>query len=334
MRDPVSGYQYPDAWVAQSAGSPHLPLVKSGLAVLTSSGIILRRGYTTGTTAAAAVKAAILSHKALVSEVSLTLPCGLIVQVPVTAQGGAATCMKFSGDYPGDATAGILIEADSRKGSDGLIIIAGEGIGRFSRETPRFSKGGPAISASATASIMAAGEDAIAALGWAGAEVRLSVPAGQEIGASTLNPRVGVIGGISLLGTTGLVEPWDGHYTRGVLERVRSAERVVLTTGRTGLRYSHLLFPDHEVVLVGRNLGEAIAAARGDVVICGLPGLVLKWIESDVLVGTGALTVEELSVTPQFSAVLSAVLERFVTQNPGVRVVVINRAGEVMGDTG
>ena len=61
MRDPVNGFDYPEAWVKKCSSPDLLPLVENGLAVLTSSGSVIRRGFTTGTTAAAACKAAILS---------------------------------------------------------------------------------------------------------------------------------------------------------------------------------------------------------------------------------------------------------------------------------
>jgi len=74
-----------------------LESVEQGLAVLTSSGTALRRGYTTGTTAAAAAKAAILSLTSDVFSVTIRIPCGLCVDLPVDAYGGKASCRNMPG---------------------------------------------------------------------------------------------------------------------------------------------------------------------------------------------------------------------------------------------
>jgi cobalt-precorrin-5B (C1)-methyltransferase len=111
MRDPVTGFEYPDSWVRNCTTPEDLPVVESGLAVLTSSGVVLRRGYTTGTTAAAACKAAVISLSGAVTSVPILTPCGIVVDVPVFGFAGQAVCKKFAGDYPGDVTAGIGMEA-------------------------------------------------------------------------------------------------------------------------------------------------------------------------------------------------------------------------------
>ncbi len=77
--------------------------------------------------------------------------------------------------------------------------------------------------------------------------VFLTIPDGRRIGALTLNPKDGIEGGISVVGTTGFVEPWDDHLSETVSERISGAKNVVITTGRIGLRYSRLLFPEYEV---------------------------------------------------------------------------------------
>ena len=141
------------------------------------------------------------------------------------------------------------------------------------------------------------------------------------------------MGGISVLGTTGLVEPWDDHLEEGVLDRVGRAEKVVLTTGRLGLRYSRLFFPEHEVVLVGNRIESALERAGGDVVLCGLPGLILKFMNPLVLEDTGCVTVEELSHTPQWKAVARHELEAFRERYPRVRVVIVSRDGRIIGES-
>ena len=333
MRDPVTGFDYPESWQEKVTDPAGLDLVAQGFAVLTASGAIIRRGYTTGTTAAAACKAAILSLKQDVSQVTVRLPCGLVAGVPVTARAGHASCRKYAGDYPADVTAGIEFVAEAVIAPEGLTLEPGPGIGRFSRDTPRYNKGAPAISAAPLACILAAMQDALDVTALSGATVTLSIPEGERIAKKTLNPKVGVENGISVLGSTGLVEPWDDHLEESVQARVSGAKDVVLTTGRVGLRYSRLLFSDHEVVLVGGRIKEALAAARGNVILCGLPALILKYIEPHILDGTGYATVEELSASPAFLPVAAPVLARYKKEHPLVRVVLVNREGTMIGES-
>jgi len=333
MRDPVTGFDYPKHWQEKVTDPAGLDLVAQGFAVLTASGAILRRGYTTGTTAAAACRAAILSLKQDVSQVTVRLPCGLVAGVPVTARAGLASCRKYAGDYPADVTAGIEFVAEAVPAPEGLTLEPGPGIGRFSRDTPRYTKGAPAISDAPLACILAAMQDALDATGLSGVTVTLSIPEGERIAKKTLNPRVGVENGISVLGSTGLVEPWDDHLEESVQARVSGAKDVVLTTGRVGLRYSRLLFPDHEVVLVGGRIKEALEAARGNVILCGLPALILKYIEPHILDGTGYATVEELSASPAFLAVAAPVLAGYKKEYPSVKVVLVNRNGTIIGES-
>lgn len=334
VTDPVTGFIYPESWTRNAAGRDELSLVRDGRAVLTSSGTILKRGFTTGTTAAACCKAAILSLQRPVASVGVTIPCGLRVTVPVTASAGRAECRKNAGDYPSDATAGIAIVAECIPKGAGLELIPGPGIGRFIRDTRRHFTGEAAISTPARDCIFAAMEEALTETGLDGAQVVLSIPDGERVGASTLNPRVGIGGGISVLGTTGLVEPWDDHLSESVADRVRNADRVVLTTGRIGLRCSRLLFPDHEAILAGAKLAEAISAARGEVVLCGLPGLILRFLDPGILEGTGYMTVEEYSDTPGFVAKMNAAFEKGKERYPALRVVLIDRRYRVLGDSG
>lgn len=334
MRDPVTGFDYPENWQEKVTDPAGLDLVAQGFAVLTASGTILRRGYTTGTTAAAACKAAILSLKKQdVLQVTVRLPCGFTVDVPVFARDGHASCRKYAGDYPADVTAGIEFVAESVPAPGGLTLVPGPGIGRFGRDTPRFKKGAPAISDAPLACILTSMQDALDTTGLSGATVTLTIPEGEHIAQKTLNPRVGVEGGISVLGSTGLVEPWDDHLEESVQARVSGAKNVVLTTGRVGLRYSRLLFPEHDVVLVGGRIKEALAAAQGSVILCGLPALILKYIEPHILDGTGYATVEELSASPAFLPVAAPVLARYKKEHPSVKVVLVNRKGTIIGES-
>jgi cobalt-precorrin-5B (C1)-methyltransferase len=330
MIDPVSGFSYPDEWISRVQDGADLMLVREGKAVLTASGAILRRGITTGATAAAAAKAALLSLRQPVSEVGIMLPCGIRVMVDATGENGEGYAVKDPGDYPDDRTAGLLFRAKATPSPE-IVLHAGEGIGRFVRDTPRYLEGEPAISPPARECILNAITEAVREIGLSGAHITLTVVGGREAGADTLNPKVGVVGGISLLGTTGFVEPWDDHLESTMEERVRAADRVVITTGRIGLRISRLLFPEYEVVLAGSKIRQALSAAEGEVILCGLPGLVLKFLRPDILNSTGYQTVEEYVATPEGITMMKKVLEESVPE--GVKVVIVSRDGEIIGDS-
>jgi len=333
MLDPVTGFEYPEVWVKKCQDRAKLPLVEQGLAVLTSSGSILCRGYTTGTTAAAACKAAVLSLKHPVNKVCVKIPCGFTLSVPVSAKKGKASCKKYAGDYPSDITAGLEFVAEATPVPEGITLTPGVGIGTFSRDVPRYPKGTPAISPTSLECIHSAIQEAADETGLSGVSVRLSVPRGALVAKKTLNSRVGVEGGISVLGTTGLVEPWDDHLTESVMERITTADHPVLTTGRIGLRFSRLLFPDRDIVLVGGKIGEALAAAKDDVVLCGLPALILRFINPHILDGTGYGTVEELAASPDFSWIVQENLNEFKVRYPSVHVVLLDREGTVTGES-
>ncbi|MCX6684241.1 MAG: cobalt-precorrin-5B (C(1))-methyltransferase [Methanoregula sp.] len=333
MRDPITGFDYPETWVKKCKSPGLLFLAEEGFAVLTASGTVLRRGYTTGTTAAAACKAAVLSLSGVVTSVPIHLPCGLKVEVPVSALSGSASCKKFAGDYPDDVTAGCEFIAKASPLPEGITLVPGPGIGRFSRDTPRFRKGEPAITPAPLNCILTSIQEAIDQTGLSGARVDLHIPRGTKLAKKTLNLRVGVEGGISVLGTTGLVEPWDDHLEESIRERVSAACNAVLTTGRIGLRYARLLYPDREVVLVGGKIGEALDAAKGDVILFGLPGLILRYINPQILDGTGHITVEEFAGSPAFRPAMLSSLAVFKKGYPNVRVIIVNRNGAIIGES-
>ena len=331
MRDPVSGFEYPPEWEVACGCEDDLAAVHSGLAILTADGTVLKRGFTTGTTAAAAAKASVLSLIRPVQEnADILTPAGIRVKVSVFAENGHAVCRKFSGDYPGDVTSGMKIHADAISLKEGILITTGQGIGTWERQNPRYPKGSPAISPPAFEEIKNAISEAVSDTGIPGVQVCISAEDGEKIAEKTLNAKIGVIGGISILGSTGFVEPWDDHLEHSFIERLTASDRVVLTTGRVGLRYSRLLFPDYEVILVGSRLGTALAHAHGTIILCGLPALILKFINPLFLEGTGYGSVEEMIGTEEFTIRAHDHLSRFCAANPGIRVILLDREGHII----
>jgi len=164
--------------------------------------------------------------------------------------------------------------------------------------------------------------------------VKLSVRDGERIAEETMNPKVGVLGGISILGSTGFVEPWNEHLGESREADIRKPDRVVVTTGRVGLKYSRFLFPKHQVVLLGNQLDRLHFRDDQESVLCGLPALILKWGMPDILEGTGYGTVAEMVERkpdhPRIGEAIRAVRARL----PGTRVVLIRRDGSILMDEG
>ena len=333
MKDPVNNFEIPLEWIKR-ATIPKDELsagIASGRLVLLADGSVLRRGYTTGTTAAAAAKAAVLSLKRTIDHVTVPTPAGIEVTLPVSASCGRASAIKDCGDHGFDVTGGIEIVAEAQESGgadmdDGISIAAGSGIG--------VKRGVPAINPAPMEQIRTAIAEAVREIGISGADVLISVPRGEEIARETLNSRVGVIGGLSILGTTGFVEPWNEHLLETKHELIQQAERVVLTTGRLGMRYSNMLFPDHTVVMVGNRIPEGLDAAKdkSEVIVCGLPGLILKWIDPDVLSGSGSLTTQEMIDRNPADARIDRTLAAAKEDAPGVRIVLLNRDGSILRD--
>lgn len=335
MIDPVNNFKIPEEWIVRTRFSREEleTKVASGMIVVLSDGAVLKRGYTTGTTASAAAKAAVLSLKKTVDNVSVPTPVGLRAQLVVSeASKGRAIVKKIQNDHESDITRGLEFVGEARE-AEGIRIIGGKGIGIVRRDGLQVPKGQPAINPKPMEQIKAAVQEAVEELGLRGAEVTISIPDGERIGKETLNSRIGVEGGISVLGSTGFVEPWNDHLGEMRGDLIRCTDRVVLTTGRIGMRYSHMLFPDYTVVMVGSRISEGLDYASGDVVICGLPGLVLKWGNPDMLEGSGYATVVEMLKKEPEHLRLKEAFEMAIEKGKGARIVVIDRDGSVLMDS-
>ncbi|HJH31313.1 MAG TPA: cobalt-precorrin-5B (C(1))-methyltransferase [Methanosarcinaceae archaeon] len=348
MIDPVDNFKIPDEWIART----QIPLnklekqVSQGLVVVLSNGSILKRGYTTGTTVAAAAKASVLSLKKDIGHVCVPTPAGPRACLGIKAHDGCAVATKPQSDHESDITRGLEFKACSRliertMATTGQIsqikILAGEGIGTVVRDGLEIKKGNPAINPVPMQQIRDAVIEALEETGLEDVEVIVSVPKGAEIAKNTLNGRIGIMGGISILGTTGFVEPWNDHLgeTKEIL--TKEATKVVITTGRQGMRYSTMLFPDHTIVMFGSRISEGLAAASGNVeeiVICGLPGLILKWGNPDILKNSGFATVSDMIINDPDNKRLLSTFGQTVDKSGGARIVITDRSGKVLMDSG
>lgn len=177
-------------------------------------GKALRRGWTTGSCAAAASQAAavLLLTGIAPQEIHLHTPGGVTFTLPVEnphMDGEAACCTvrKDSGDDP-DITNGVRITASVAKRGSGVTISGGAGVGRVTRPGLAMPVGEAAINPGPRAQITAAVQRAAEQNGYAGGfAVTISVEDGEALAAQTYNGHLGIVGGISILGTSGIVEP-------------------------------------------------------------------------------------------------------------------------------
>ncbi len=265
----------------------------------------LRTGYTTGSNAAAAAKAATI---ALLTgqwppQVTITLPIGeTATMTPVDMQQGedwAFCCMvKDGGDDP-DVTHGALICARVRRipGGAGIAIDGGAGVGRVTLPGLGLPVGGPAINPVPRQQITDNVRDAVrecapdgdAFLDHNALEVVISVPDGERLAQKTLNPRLGIIGGISILGTTGKVFPYStASWRASVIQAVEMAARnhvskVVLCTGGRSEKFAMRIFPElpelafvELSVFTGDALKTCVACGVEEAVFVGMIGKMVK----------------------------------------------------------
>lgn len=228
----------------------------------------LRSGITTGACAAAATQAAatLLFCGRTLRETTIFNLQGYPIKVPIyevkTINGGArAVVIKDGGDDP-DVTSGLPIVAEVRPIKEGEIkLCGGPGVGRVTKPGLAVPVGQPAINPVPRQMILAAAKEVLPP--GQGVEITISVPGGEEVARRTLNPRLGIVGGISILGTTGIVRPMSEEaYKESLLPFLEVAKcagyrQVVLTPGRTGARIAieRYGFPSEAVVEMGNFVG-------------------------------------------------------------------------------
>ncbi|SLN14586.1 cobalt-precorrin-5B (C(1))-methyltransferase [Pseudooctadecabacter jejudonensis] len=230
----------------------------------------LRRGWTTGACATAAVQAALggLWGEGIPARVGITLPKGETPEFDVvraeTGDGWAqAGIVKDAGDDP-DVTHGAVVLARVEASSGGVVFRAGEGVGTVTKAGLPIAVGEAAINPVPRA--MMDEEVAAAAIAHGRSPdvmITISVPNGAEIAKKTWNPRLGIKGGLSILGTTGIVRPfscaaWIASIHRGIdVARADGLTHVAGCTGNTSERVvqSLLGLPDHAMLDMGDFAG-------------------------------------------------------------------------------
>lgn len=236
----------------------------------------LRTGLTTGTTATATAIAAArrLAGERIAGSVTVTLPSGEPVEVPVVScdliePGHArAVAIKDGGDDP-DVTNGLEIIADVRIVPEHtrVVVTGGEGVGRVTLPGLGIAVGDAAINP-VPRSMIAGHVGAI--LSGHGVEVTVSVPHGREVAARTFNPRLGVVDGLSIIGTSGVVRPFSNEaFVESLRRQIAVAvaarcSKVVLNSGaKSENRLRELCpdLPDVAFIHYGNLVGEAVKAS-------------------------------------------------------------------------
>jgi cobalt-precorrin-5B (C1)-methyltransferase len=239
----------------------------------------LRRGWTTGTCAAAAAKSA---YAALVTgefldPVEIALPRGERPAFALATQhrderAATAGIIKDAGDDP-DVTHGALILTTVRPGAPGAGVTfrAGEGVGTVTRPGLVLPPGEPAINPVPRRMVRAAIAEVAAANSTAGdVEVEIAIPGGEALAARTVNARLGIIGGLSILGTTGIVVPyscaaWIHSIHRGIdVARAGGFDHVAGSTGATSEQAVRALYglPDVALIDMGDFVGGMLKYLR------------------------------------------------------------------------
>ncbi|HJV64541.1 MAG TPA: cobalt-precorrin-5B (C(1))-methyltransferase [Geomonas sp.] len=259
------------------------------------SGKTLKYGYTTGTCAAAAVKAAaqMLRDQVMVHEVELRLPCGETARFAI--QGGrlhdnTATCyvIKDAGDDP-DVTNGAEVHAHLQIDfftKHRLIIQGGTGIGKVTKPGLAVPVGGWAINPVPRRMITEVVKEVFALRCVpATLTVTVSIPNGEELAKKTINERLGIVGGLSILGTSGIVKPistkaWTDTVDTSInVALACGSQVVVLSTGRTSEMAAQQHLSDmaglkaESYIMMGDHFGYSIrsCAERGvpQVIVAG-----------------------------------------------------------------
>ena len=314
----------------------------------------MRTGFTTGATATAAAKAALgyLLTGIRPTEVTIVLPGGrqhatFAIHSAALADGEEGTVARCSvikdgGDDP-DVTHGAeVVVRVWRRPAPGLDLRGGEGVGTVTRPGLGLEVGGPAINPVPQRMLAEVARELVPALD-PGVVIETSIPGGEELAQRTLNPRLGIVGGLSILGTTGIVRPfstaaWRASVGQAVdVAAANGIDTVVLSTGGRSERYAQelLRLPEMAYVEMGEFTGYALQRAHRNgmkrAVVVGMVGKFAKMAQGHLMThvagnqvdpvflsevaaecGADAATIEEIRVANTARHVQELILDRGV----------------------
>ena len=257
----------------------------------------LRRGYTTGSCATAAATAATraLLAQQPVESVTIHLPAGedatfRLERCQVNAHQAECTVIKDAGDDPDVTHLAEVVATVSFAGAPGVQLAGGVGVGVVTRPGLGLTVGAPAINPVPRQMITEhVTATAGASLAEQGLRVEIAMPRGEELARRTLNGRLGIVGGLSILGTSGIVIPYSTAAWRASVEQAvdvaaaNGQSHLVLSTGSRSEKYAQALLPslpELAFVEMGEFTGQALkrCARRGvkRVTLCGMVGKMSK----------------------------------------------------------
>ena len=241
------------------------------------NGKALRFGYTTGScaTAAAAAAAEMLLSGSRVERADITLPSGekaVFTIEDIDMREDAVTCSvtKDGGDDP-DATHGAKIFAKVKKREADILLIGGRGVGLVTAKGLQCKVGEPAINPVPRKMIRENARRILQSYNAdCGLEITISVPDGAEIAQKTYNPRLGIVDGISILGTTGIVDPMSEKALVDTINSVvdkqyaEDSENILISPGNYGREFcqEYLQLDIQRSVPVSNYIGEALDYIR------------------------------------------------------------------------
>ena len=223
----------------------------------------LHSGLTTGTCATAAAIAATmkLTKGETPAEVPVLLPNGETIPVAVGCSNDYSYCIKEAGDDP-DVTDGIEVRAYVEP-SNHFEIVGGEGVGRFTLPGFDYPPGEVAINKGPREMMRKNIQENV--------RIIISVPDGAEIAKKTFNPRLGIEGGISIIGVSGIVKPFseeafiDSIHKCMEVAKASGAERVVINSGAKSERFVRTMYPElprQAFVEYGNYIGDTLKIAN------------------------------------------------------------------------
>lgn len=314
-----------------------------------------RTGFTTGACAAAAAKAATrcLVRNTVLSEIETILPNRERVTFALARceRAGSrvlASIIKDAGDDP-DCTHGAELVAEVElRDEPGIEIRGGSGVATVTKPGLGLAIGGPAINPVPRRNITEMVDAELAASASAGAIVTISVPRGEVIAEQTTNARLGLVGGISILGTSGIVRPYStAAFKASIVQEIGVAvacghRALVLTTGGKSEQYAMALYPqlaEQAFVQVGDFIGVGLkqcarhAVAR--TVIVGMIGKLSKMANGRMQthVAGSEVDLEFLAQVAAEAGALPALVDEVRRANTARHVLELCRAAGVIGIT-
>ena len=251
----------------------------------------LKGGFTTGASAAAGVKAALifLTSEKIVDEVEITALDGTILKIPIanvekiSGEKIRVEVIKNSGDDP-DITNGVSIFTTIKKiDGDKIIFRAGSGVGTVTKKGLQIPVGEPAINPGPRQLIYnVAAEFNVNAL-----EVEISIPEGVELAKKTLNPVLGIEGGISVIGTTGVLRPMSEEAFKNSLvpqidvAKAAGIDTLIFVPGKIGETTALKIGFNSQAVVqtsnfIGHMLDAAVERNVTEIMLCGHIGKLVK----------------------------------------------------------